>query len=198
MLLGQPESYELLRRSSSDSESSFVLTGRPWPNSLSGRARYYLSLWIVIGFHTIKHVLCGTFRHGKRTSFTSCIVHTIVRSIAVVVGFLALLSVLRAAVFPSYQNPPAHYDLLRKAVAASTLPGRGNPNNEKIFIAANILKEDLIRGEWGKAVLELVDLLGEDNVFTSVYENDSGPGTADALRELRNKLRCKSGSCAMH
>jgi hypothetical protein len=78
-------------------------------------------------------------------------------------------------------------------VTTSTLPGRGNPYGEKIFIAANILQEDLIRGSWGNAVLELVDLLGADNVFLSIYENDSGRGTADALEELRNKVSCKSG-----
>lgn len=198
MSLGQTENYRLLHRSSFDSESSFDFTARRPPVSLAGRAGYHLSRWIFTAFYEIKYLpkrLFGAFRYGKRTSYASCSFHTALRSIAVVVSFLFLLSILRAAVFPSYQIPPAHYEVLREAVTASTLPGRGNLNNEKIFIAANILKEDLIRGEWGRALLELVDLLGEENVFISIYENDSGPGTANALRELGDKLRCESGSC---
>ncbi|MCJ1402021.1 hypothetical protein MMC11_005240 [Xylographa trunciseda] len=94
--------------------------------------------------------------------------------------------------FPSYQNPPGHYQVLQQAVVASKLPGRGNPNNEKIFVAANILQENLIHGSWGESILELVTLLGDDNVFLSIYENDSGPGTVEALKELRGKLTCNS------
>ncbi|MCJ1395571.1 hypothetical protein MMC18_008457 [Xylographa bjoerkii] len=55
-----------------------------------------------------------------------------------------------------------------------------------------MVKEDLIRGAWGKAVLELVNLLGEENVFLSVYENDSGQGTIDALKDLRSNVQCNS------
>ena len=135
--------------------------------------------------------------YGKHPRSVTCNFHTLLRSIADVLAFLFLLSILRAIIFPSYQTPPAHYDTLRNAVLASSQPGRGNPHAEKIFIAANILKEDLIRGVWGEAVLELVDLLGEENVFVSIYENDSGPGTAEALKEFRNKLRCKSGPCVV-
>ena len=43
-------------------------------------------------------------------------------------------------------------------------------------------------------MLKLIDLLGGDNVFLSIYENDSGPGTVEALKELRRKLICKSES----
>ncbi|MCJ1249326.1 hypothetical protein MMC30_006549 [Trapelia coarctata] len=195
-LAQQPENYELLRRLSSDSDrSTTVTTGRPVPESFPGRAAYSVSLWVFTTFHNVKYLLFGYFDrrvhaypYGRRPR---SIFRTILRSIAAVVGFLFLLSLLRAIVFSSYQNPPAHYKALRDAVTASILPGRGNPYNEKIFIAANILQEDLIRGVWGEAVVELVDLLGEENVFVSIYENDSGPGTTDALKDLRNKLRCE-------
>lgn len=59
-----------------------------------------------------------------------------------------------------------------------------------MFIASNIVQEEMIRGPWGRSLLELVDILGEHNVFVSIYENDSGPGTGDALRELAAQLPC--------
>jgi hypothetical protein len=62
---------------------------------------------------------------------------------------------------------------------------------EKVFIAANIVDEELIRGPWGERVVELVNLLGSDNVFLSIYENDSGFGTKSALQELGKKVKCE-------
>ncbi|MCJ1412032.1 hypothetical protein MMC19_006124 [Ptychographa xylographoides] len=88
---------------------------------------------------------------------------------------------------------PSHYTGL-----PATYPFRGwtenegsaNPNNENIFIAANIIDEGLIRGRWGESVQELIYLLGRRNVFLSIYENDSGAGTAAALDDLRGKITC--------
>jgi hypothetical protein len=91
---------------------------------------------------------------------------------------------------PSYQTPPDHYRQLRERILDSTESGRGNIHGEKIFIAANTVNEELIRGVWGDTLLELVNILGEQNVFISIYENDSGDGTRDALRELQAKLTC--------
>jgi hypothetical protein len=92
--------------------------------------------------------------------------------------YLAVL-ILTPIFNPAYSTRPAHYT-------------GTNPNNEKVFIAANIVDEALIRGPWGQAVVELVERLGEDNVFLSIYENDSGEGTAAALNELKDKVRCKT------
>lgn len=99
-------------------------------------------------------------------------------------------SVTEAILFPSYAHPPEHYRVLRDQITSSSSPGRGNPSNEKVFIATNILNADLIRGFWGENVLSLIDYLGPDNVFLSVYENDAGPETAAALRDLENALPC--------
>ncbi|EFE32282.1 uncharacterized protein ARB_00804 [Trichophyton benhamiae CBS 112371] len=104
------------------------------------------------------------------------------------VGGFVLVSVVQAIFHPSYQQPPEHYAQLQRRILASSEPGRANQRNEKIFIAANIIREDLIRGAWGASLLELVELLGEDNVFVSVYENDSGKATSEALIELQDKL----------
>jgi hypothetical protein len=94
--------------------------------------------------------------------------------------FIVISSVLLLAtpIFrPSYSTRPSHYS-------------GSNPRNERVFIAANIVDEDLIRGPWGKALLGLIDAIGPDNVFLSIYENDSGPGVKDALRQLEAKVKC--------
>ena len=88
----------------------------------------------------------------------------------------------------SYSSPPQHYETLRQYASATNHSGRGNPNREKVFIAANIIDAKLIRGVWGSSLLELVDLIGDDNVFISIYENDSGHETRSALTHLGSKL----------
>lgn len=70
----------------------------------------------------------------------------------------------------------------------STKTGRGNLHDEKIFIVANVLNEDLIRTSWGDDLVELIDILGKDNVFISIYENDAGNGTETALLDLGWRL----------
>lgn len=93
--------------------------------------------------------------------------------------FLLLYIILTPILWPSYLRRPTHYS------------GK-NERGEKVFIAANIVDEDLIRGDWGKQLVELVELLGEDNVYLSIYENDSGAGTKNALQELKAKVNCES------
>lgn len=66
----------------------------------------------------------------------------------------------------SYSNPPPY----------TILP-------EKVYIAANIIDEDLIRGRWGDAIVDLVTLLGPQRAFVSIYG-----GPKDALQELEVKL----------
>jgi hypothetical protein len=102
-----------------------------------------------------------------------------------------ILSVADSIFRPSYSNPPAHYKELEARVHASEEPGRGNPRNEKIFIASNIIQHELIRGAWGASIVKLIDYLGPQNVFVSIYENDSGPETILALSWLRDQLNCK-------
>lgn len=57
--------------------------------------------------------------------------------------------------------------------------------HETVYIAANIIDADLLSGPWGKSLLELVDLIGKDRVFVSIYG-----GPADALKDLEAKLPC--------
>ncbi|KAM5465984.1 hypothetical protein MauCBS54593_006232 [Microsporum audouinii] len=118
------------------------------------------------------------------------------RLLSYLVGGFILVSVVQAICHPSYQRPPEHYSRLHQKILSSTESGRANPDNEKIFIAANIIREDLIRGPWGASLLELVTLLGARNVFVSIYENDSGNATSEALMELQDKLPCNSSVVA--
>ncbi|MCJ1400673.1 hypothetical protein MMC11_003881 [Xylographa trunciseda] len=198
MLRDEGETYELLGRSSSDLDVSLSNPKRqPRLRALFTRVSRLFSRW-TLGFFRHRSLLGrihASSRYktsGKRQKLVCAQLLSVTRIVAIVFGGLVGLSLLRAIVYPSYQDPPAHYQILREAVASSSHPGRGNPNNEKVFIATNMVKEDLIRGAWGKAMMELVTLLGEVNVFVSVYENDSGKGTIDALKELRSNIRCNS------
>jgi hypothetical protein len=108
---------------------------------------------------------------------------------------ILLLLVLASSVFcPSYTTLPSHYESLRNAVTESDLPGRGNPYDEKIFIAAALYDPtgDLAQGHWGSNILHLIHLLGEDNVFLSIYENDSGDAGKTALQALDQQVKCNS------
>jgi hypothetical protein len=109
--------------------------------------------------------------------------------------FLAItvaLTVIGAIFFPSYTHLPPHYKQLRSRVRSSTTPGRGNPLQEKIYIAASIYDPggSLVRGEWGRVVLELIDLLGPENVYLSIYENDSGTEARQTLSSFKSKVPC--------
>ncbi|KAG9246782.1 cryptococcal mannosyltransferase 1-domain-containing protein [Calycina marina] len=64
---------------------------------------------------------------------------------------------------------------------------RGPPfelnTTDTVFIAANIIDGDLINGTWGKSVLELVEIIGKERVFVSIYG-----GPSEALRAFDTKL----------
>jgi hypothetical protein len=90
---------------------------------------------------------------------------------------LLLYVILTPILWPSYLRRPPHYS------------GK-NERSETVFIAANIVDADLIKGEWGLRVAELVNLIGKENVYLSVYENDSGEETKNALKGLREKVNC--------
>lgn len=100
------------------------------------------------------------------------------------------MAVIESSLLPSYRNPPRHYDQLAERIRTSTGQCRGNPDDEKVFIAANFVNEKTVRGPWGESLRELVDILGRYNVFVSIYGNDGKEGTRDALRELQDKLPC--------
>lgn len=103
------------------------------------------------------------------------------RALNIFLIVIAFLLIATPIFNPSYSTRPDHYT-------------GSNPKKERVFIAANIIDSDLIRGAWGKALLELIDIIGKDNVFLSIYENDSGEDTKAALRELSAKVKCMKSS----
>lgn len=125
----------------------------------------------------ISNLTPGTKRY-IRAAYPRSRIRLFLRVIQVLLLALLLWIFLTPVLNPSYSVRPYHY------------AGR-NLRREKVFIAANIVDEKLIRGSWGQQVVELVELLGRDNVFLSIYENDSGPGTKAALHELGNKVQCE-------
>ncbi|CCU83157.1 hypothetical protein BGHDH14_bgh05865 [Blumeria hordei DH14] len=56
---------------------------------------------------------------------------------------------------------------------------------EKVFIAANIINGELIESAWGPRLLSLIELIGSDRTFVSIY---GGPSLE--LRQLEEKLKC--------
>ena len=55
--------------------------------------------------------------------------------------------------------------------------------NETVFIAANIIDGNLISGSWGESLIGLVEAIGTERVWVSVFG-----GPRDALDLLREKL----------
>ncbi|KAM3073681.1 hypothetical protein ACMFMF_006884 [Clarireedia jacksonii] len=81
--------------------------------------------------------------------------------------FLAIFLFWQVTFNASYTNPPPF-----------TIP-----TDEKVYIATNIVSKELIDGVWGERLVELVDTIGRDRVYVSIYG-----GPKDALSRLEEKL----------
>lgn len=194
-----PDEYELGSRSSVDTDGTFNLDENDFeaqvpPVSRLGRRR---KGWLprifssLTGYGGLKSNSRPIFASSSRPSCNRrllprrrcCYLHVI---FGILFGLILLTSIFR----PSYTRPPPHYSTLRKSVLDKTHPGRGNPRNEKVFIAASLYDRggDLAKGQWGDQLLQLIELLGDKNVFVSIYENDSGAEGEKALRELEQKI----------
>ena len=105
---------------------------------------------------------------------------------------LLALTVVVGVFFPSYTRLPPHYAALRDRIRKGQEVGSGNIHKEKIFIAASIFDPGagLASGDWAKNVLELVHILGPENVYLSIYENDSGEDAVEALAKLQTRVPC--------
>ena len=67
--------------------------------------------------------------------------------------------------------------------ANSKAPKFAVDERETVFIAANSIDGDLVRGEWGDTVMRLVQAIGVERTFVSVYG-----GPKDALADLDKRL----------
>ena len=133
------------------------------------------------------------YRSLKTTRATRCSrpIRRLIFHVVVFMSLIILLVILTSIFRPSYTHLPPQYALLRRAALASREPGRANPHDETVFVAASLYDNDgrLTGGQWGRRVLELIDLLGKDNVFLSIYENGNDKGEK-ALRDLESHVRC--------
>ncbi|KAK7701575.1 hypothetical protein SLS57_011694 [Botryosphaeria dothidea] len=202
--------YEPIRPSSSDSddsERSFPDAYCDTPKSedfsdISERTARWVPLQYmpaaIRGSHLSDVYRYGSMAKPRRPRRT--ILRCIFWSLVLLPYILCFLVVTTMVLRPSYTHAPAHYDELRERATQSLASGRGNVNNEKVFIASSIYDDEglLVGGAWGKAVLDLVDLLGPDNVFLSIYENDPDPMAKDALDQFQERVTCNSSIVAEH
>ncbi len=184
------EQYELLPRTSQDSAASSDNLITTHDASSSARPRIFAWPFVRLPLRPARSIY--TRIHGRRGS-RGLIFRTLCWSF-VALAFFTTMSIIATYILrPSYARPPDHYRVLEKRCRESKEPGRGNVNNEKIFIAASLYDPSgrLVEGDWGNAVLDLVDLLGAQNVHLSVYENDADRPAKAALRSLQQKVTCK-------
>ncbi|OLN96285.1 hypothetical protein CCHL11_04448 [Colletotrichum chlorophyti] len=108
--------------------------------------------------------------------------------------FVLFVLIATPILFPSYSRHPTHYKALReRCLVSDSLSGCANTRNEKVFISVSLYDPEgkIAGGEWAKNVLDLVHMIGEENAFLSIYENDSGEQGATALEEFRKNVPCK-------
>ena len=186
------EQYELLPRTSQDSNlssgSSFKDHDGP-PSSNPKLLKRVMWHFLRLPLRPVRSVYSRLYRQGgSRGSLLrgSCWIFT------ALVTFTAALVMFTFAFRPSYTYPPDHYQALQRRCVESKEPGRGNVNNERIFIAAALHDPGgtLVGKDWGNAVLQLVELLGPQNVHLSIYENDADPLAKATLKSIQNKITC--------
>lgn len=205
--LPHPGEYELVERTSFDSNEPFNLDDTDFESQRTTSTSYdhrqrinipqVLLQLLPSCLRAALHKLRLQRRHAKKprchrfglvgaSQRLCCLIP------AAILGIICGLLIFAALFTPSYLNPPAHYDVLRSRILLSSSSGRGNPDKLKIFIAASLYDKGgrLVNGAWGNAVLELISILGSENVYLSIYENDSGPDAHDALEAFKQKVQC--------
>jgi hypothetical protein len=197
-------SIRLLKRGSSDSALSAesfgcedYMYGVAAEHHKPRMARSPLLCRLALVLYSLSHRPLGWRKRRKGVCRVSGAVRLLIcayNAVVILLVLFAIRTVFDAAFFPSYWTLPAHYVEFEKRLHAGPSTGKGNPTGQKIFIASNIIQHDKIRGAWGKSLLKLVDYLGPENVFVSIYENDSGPEAPKALAWLRSQLPCESHS----
>jgi hypothetical protein len=140
------------------------------------------------------HFLLPSVR--RRRSIPLCAVQTL----AFLSYSVVVLVVLFGLFAPSYSNPPLRYVTLRREIEQTDANGRGNTYNEKIFIAAAVYDHEgeLLGGEWGVRLRQFVDILGPDNVFLSIYENDADDNAQLAMKAFAESVTCNKAIVHEH
>ncbi|KAK5089501.1 hypothetical protein LTR70_001615 [Exophiala xenobiotica] len=136
------------------------------------------------------------FRRAKRVkrghSRVSEWLRRFLRFICALSGALLLIVIMIGTFFPSYTRLPMHYRSLRARVRDGWEEGSANTHQEKVYIAATLFDPGgkLAAGDWAVNVLNLVHILGPENVYLSIYENDSGEEALEALSKLESRVAC--------
>ncbi|KAI1338920.1 cryptococcal mannosyltransferase 1-domain-containing protein [Xylariaceae sp. FL0016] len=131
------------------------------------------------------------FRRVLRNQPTKSILALLKYTLASVLVLLVVVPVSS----PSYTQPPPHYRALESRCRGRfPNPGCANPHQEKVFISISLYDPtgELAGGRWGRDLRELIHLIGDNNVFLSIYMNDSGPEGTVGLSKLNKGLRCNS------
>ncbi|KAI9866246.1 MAG: hypothetical protein M1813_001367 [Trichoglossum hirsutum] len=191
------DEYELLPRTSSDSTPSFSSLDHGSPTVDHQLLRLFALLFVRLPLRQARAIYSKL--SGSR-SLRRLLIRGIYWTSAALSCMIVLLVVFTAVFRPSYTHLPDHYRALQRRCLESKELGRGNVNNEKVFIAASLYdpKGTLVGGDWGNAVLGLIELLGPENVYLSIYENDVKPPARAALDALGKKLKCNSSLVAEH
>lgn len=204
-----PDEYELVGRDSDESNETFDLDEADFQSqgltsqSYLNRRRSRVPRWFSrLTPQRLRGVVSARERNSRPTQKAPprprprCGIHRPSRrlcSICYASVLILLALVLLTALFrPSYTSPPAHYRSLRERVKKSEDYGSANPENQKIYIAASIYDEEghLLGGTWGEAVLELIDILGNRNVYLSIYENTAGELAQTRQFQFEKKVQC--------
>lgn len=194
--------YELAPRSSTEFESTDTLdpddedseAQLPSGSRRGGPRRFLWLPWIcsylLAGYHLLKFVSRLLLISAPRWYLPRIFCRRRCRFFQFFFSLILALIFVVTVFCPSYTRPPVHYSSLRTLAQRTNDAGRGNPHNEKVFIAASIYDcgGELAGGQWGTQLLELIHLLGNENVFVSIYENDGGAKGQSALRELGRQI----------
>ena len=205
--LHRPDEYELVGRDSDDSDGTFDLDEADFQSQgskslsyLTQRRSWVSRLFAKRSPFVERASRARTPRRRKpskapwlpfhfrlhKPSYRLCIYLLVL--VSIILALIALTAIFR----PSYNKPPTHYQALREQIEGSEDYGRANPEHQKIFIAASLYDKGghLLGGAWGEALLQLIDMLGNRNVYLSIYENTADEAAQVAQFQFEKKVQC--------
>jgi Cryptococcal mannosyltransferase 1 len=103
---------------------------------------------------------------------------------------LAILIFFNLLAFSPHRTPAADLEQVRQEIPSNlSLTAEAAPKIGRVFIAA-LLKdnEDVLKGGWSEAVVNLTRALGPEKVWVSIHESGSRDGTKKQLQLLDLRL----------